>query len=268
MSAMTQSPHSPKKTHPSWIVRPRPRPEARLKLFCAPHAGGGPHTYHSWPATLPEWVEVCSLLPPGRGNRFLEAPLERMDDLVSQAVPALEPELDRPFAFFGHSMGGMIGFALAREIQRRGLGSPVALFVSGCNAPQFPEDDPLHHMPHERFVQEMRDLNSAPPEVWANEELMELLLPALRADCMLSETYLYQGPCDLDCPIVAFDGVDDPLTFDDQIEGWSAQTSGPFTVHRIPGDHFFLDSAKAELLGLLTRHLQALDGAARRSSQG
>ena len=248
---------------PSWIARPYPRPDARLRLFCAPFAGGGPHTYHSWPEALPDWVEVCALLPPGRGNRLVESPLERMEDLLEQAIPALAPELDRPFAFFGHSMGGAISFALAREIQGRGLGSPAALFVSGCNAPQFPEEDPMHALPHEAFVRKIRDLNSAPPEVWANEELVELMLPVLRADCKISETYLYEGPCDLTCPIIAFDGDDDPLTFDDQVDGWRAQTSGAFTLHKFAGDHFFLDSHKRELLGFLSRHLETVCAGAR-----
>ena len=259
LNGMTEHLQASNSKKSAWIVRPRPRPEARLKLFCAPHAGGGPHTYHTWPQRLPDWVEVCSLLPPGRDNRFLEQAIESMEELVRAALPALAPELDRPFAFFGHSMGGTISFALSLEIQRRGLGSPVALFVSGSNGPQFPEEDPLYLMPQERFVQKMRDLNSVAAEVWENRELMELMLPVLRADCKLLETYVYRGPCELTCPIVAFDGVDDPLTFDDQVAGWAEQTSGPFTLHKLQGDHFFLDSSRDELLEIVANRLSELE---------
>ena len=124
-----------------WLACPQLNPQARMRLFCFPYAGGGASIFHRWPGKLPTMVEVCAVLLPGRGNRLTEPPFIQLSPLVQTLTEALLPHLTTPFAFFGHSMGALIGFELARQLRRQQGPSPVHLFVSGREAPQLPSPD-------------------------------------------------------------------------------------------------------------------------------
>src|SRR5215213_1931004 len=114
-----------------WFMSQRPNPRARLRLFCFPYAGGGAAIYRLWPQNLPSEVEVCGAHLPGRGTRLREQPFTGLDALVDAAAEAIAPSLDKPFALFGHSMGAMISFELARRLCDQGRPQPTHLFVSG-----------------------------------------------------------------------------------------------------------------------------------------
>ncbi len=194
-----------------WLAYRRPRPGAEVRLFCFPHAGGGASLFHGWADRLPPAVEVCPVQLPGRETRFGEPPINRLGPLVGALAEALLPHLDRPFAFFGHSLGALIGFELARRLRReRGL-EPVHLFASACAAPQrWGCVRPIHALPDAAFRKELRRLRGTAPAVLDNEELMEILLPALRADFALCETYAYGEDDPLSCPVTAVGGLRDP----------------------------------------------------------
>ncbi len=241
-----------------WIVRPRPNPGAALRLFCFPYAGAGAPIFRDWPAGLPETVEVCAVQLPGRGSRVRETPFTEVAPLLSALSDSLERDLEGPFALFGHSLGALLAFELARELRREFLPQPVRLFVSGCGAPQEPYlYPPIHTLPEAKFLAELQRWGGTPLEVLAHQELMQLLLPALRADFALRETYAYADEPPLDCPISAFGGLDDRWVSRESLDAWRAQTYAAFSLQLLPGDHFFLASSRPRLLAAIAETLAA-----------
>lgn len=242
-----------------WIASPRPNPRARLRLICSPYAGGNSLIFRRWPEHLPADVEVCAIQLPGRGRRMREQPPTRLDDLMRELVPALVPHLDRPFALFGHSMGALIAFELARRLSSEHGLPPLQLFVSGRRAPQCPRTRPYtYDLPEPEFLRELSRLNGTPREVLENEELVRLILPIVRADFALTETYGYTAGPPLDCPIAAFGGLDDADVSVEHLEAWREHTSASFSLRMLPGDHFFLDADPAPLLRSLSQDLSQL----------
>ncbi len=235
----------------SWFAGLDSAPASRLFTF--PHAGGGSS---AGPLdSLPEW-NIARVRLPGRESRLAEAPFERMPALVTALADAIEPHLDRPFAFFGHSMGAAIAFELARELRRRGRPLPEILIASGARAPQFRRD----HVPppapsREAFLEELKRLQGIPAEVLEDAALMRAILPALEADAALYRAYVYMDESPLTCPIRAYGGDADPNVRGEHLAGWGAQTTSSFAVRVFPGGHFYLNSARALLLRAVAEDL-------------
>lgn len=242
-----------------WLITLRHNPQARLRLFCLPFAGGGANVFRQWPNALPPEVELDAFQLPGRERRILEAPCADLDALVTQLFAAMRSRLDLPFAIFGHSMGSILAFELARRLRREGELQPVHMFVSGRHAPQLPDPEPpIHHLPDAEFIKGVRRLNGLPDEVLDSADLMELVMPSLRADFKLCETYQYSTESPLGCGLSACGGLTDPLIDRPQLEAWKEQTLGVFAVRMFPGDHFYIDTARDQLLGMLCQDLDAL----------
>lgn len=240
----------------SWITRPKPNPKARLRLFCFPFAGGAASSFRTWPDQLAPDIEVCPVELPGRGKRLREPLFTGVLPLIETLTPALLPYLDIPFAFFGHSLGTMISFELARQLRRQEAQSPRHLFISGRRAPQVPaRKPPLHNLPKSELIEELRQYNGTPETVLANQELMELFLPILRADFRMNETYTYTSEPPLNCPISVFGGLEDTDANSDELAAWGDQTSSTFTIDMFPGGHFFINNNKEcnQLLQLITK---------------
>lgn len=242
-----------------WIQYWQRKPQARIRLFCFPYAGGGASIFRNWSKNLPPQIEVCPVQLPGRENRLLEAPFSGMPSLIESLSQALLPYLDMPYALFGHSMGSLIGFELVRHLRRAGHASfPAHLFVAGHRAPQIPDPDPPSYaLPTPEFLVELRRLNRTPEAVLQNEELLHLLLPLLRADFALCETYLYQREKPLPCPITALGGLQDKDVSREMITSWREQTCDQFKVRFFVGDHFFLEKEQGALLATLMQDLFA-----------
>jgi medium-chain acyl-[acyl-carrier-protein] hydrolase len=239
-----------------WISCYNPRREIRLRLFCFPYAGAGALIFRNWSDGMPADVEVCPVQLPGHGTRLIERPFTRLTPLIEALAPALAPLLDRPFAFFGHSLGALIGFELARLIRRQYRVHPFRVFVSGGRAPQIPHlDRSIHALPDKEFLAELRRLSGTPSDLLDHKELMEVMLPILRADFAMYETYLYSAEPPLDCPISAFGGLQDRRVSISDLEAWRTQTSATFSLRMFPGDHFFLKQPL--LLQALTQQLNA-----------
>ena len=239
----------------SWISFRRPGPEARLRLFCFPYAGAGALIFRTWSDGLPADVEVRPVQLPGRGTRLMERPFTQLSLLIEALAQALVPFLDKPFAFFGHSLGALVSFELARRIRRQYGLYPVRLFVSAGRAPQIAQRGrPIHTLPEKEFLAELRQLNGTPSELLDHEELMEIMLPILRADFAVYETYVYSTEPPLKCPISAFGGLQDHSLSNSDLEAWRDQTSGSFSLRMLPGDHFFLK--RPLLLRVLSQELQ------------
>lgn len=242
-----------------WLTNYCRNPGASLRLFCFPYAGGGASVFRTWGESLPASVEVCPVELPGRETRLKEAPFTRLVSLVDALLPALLPHLDKPFALFGHSMGALVAFELARELSSQNAPGPVSLFVSGSGGPQTLGARPsLYDRSDPELRERLRRLNGTPKAVLDHEELMRLILPIIRADLAVCETYTYEDSAPLSCPILAFGGMQDRLVTPERLKAWGDQTRSAFSHWMLPGDHFFLHSAQRLLLWILAGELERI----------
>lgn len=245
-----------------WFIYPSRNPSARLRLFCFPYAGGGATIFSTWPRALPPEVEVVAVQPPGREGRLMEKPFSHMPELVEAMHREMLPHLDKPFAFFGHSNGGLMAFEVARTLRRTGGPMPRHIFVGGRPSPQVElEDEDIHALPHDEFIAALRRYAGTPEEILQNAEIMELIMPLLRADFSLGETYRYEPEAPLDVPITAYGGERDDEVPAWQIEAWREVTASRFVFQMFPGDHFFINGNRAQVLEAMTRELRPLAGA-------
>lgn len=243
----------------AWVVTPNPNPSAKFGLFCFPYAGGGPSIFQSWLYQLPMYVELHAVQPPGRGSRLMEPAYTEIEPLIETLAGVLEGYLDRAFAFFGHSMGALIAFELARYLRQQHQVMPAHLFLSACGAPHIPNPKAvIHTLPEAEFRAELRRLNGTPPEVLEHPELMQLLSPNIRADFMLCERYQYLPESPLDCPITVFGGLQDTEVSRERLERWSEQTRCSFMLRMFPGDHFFVNKSGPSLLSMISQALASV----------
>jgi surfactin synthase thioesterase subunit len=243
----------------SWFPSMKGSVEAQLRLFCFPFAGGGAGAFRGWAEHLPPGVALVPARLPGRETRLGEPPFDSMEPLIEALSEAISPQLEKPFALFGHSLGAAIAFELARSLRTRGRPLPSALFVSGARAPQFrrghvppppPSDDEL--------LQELKRLEGIPRNLLENQELLEFALPVLRADTAIYRNYMYTSGPPLDCDIRAYGGYDDKRITRSEIEAWSEQTTRSFSCEMFPGGHFFIRSHEDEFLKALSSHLSRI----------
>lgn len=246
-------------TKHSWFLKSNPSAEVKARLFCFPYAGGSAMVYRDWSRMLPTSIEVISVELPGRGGRLREPPFSDLPTLIDALVPPISSLLDLPFGFFGHSMGAIIAFETARRLRNDCKVEPKRLFVSGRQAAHIPDDDPhTYDLPRAEFIAELGRLNGTPREVLDDAELMELMIPTLRADFRLVQTYEYSPDRPLGCPITAFGGLQDVEVGRERLLAWRELTTSEFSIHLLSGDHFFLRTARAQLLQLLARKLYEL----------
>ncbi|MFZ6028540.1 MAG: thioesterase II family protein [Chloroflexota bacterium] len=244
----------------NWIVCPRPKPFARLRLFCFPHAGGTASVYNNWAAGLPDTVEVCAIQLPGHESRLAEPLYSDPLAIIPDMAQAFLPKLQKPFVFWGHSLGGLICFELIHYLRKHALPMPLKLFISACRAPQLaPREPAIHTLPDREFIYEMQRLDGTPNELYESAEMMQIMLPILRADLTMYETYPYQSRPPLHCPIAARGGLQDSEVSREMLEAWREQTTGGVKVSMYPGNHFYLlQDSRAEVLGDLAQELNAL----------
>lgn len=237
-----------------WFRAPQARLAAATRLVCLPYAGGSAAVYRTWDQLVPNDVEVCPVELPGRGRRIGEHPFSRLAPLVRALADAMEPLLDRPFALFGHSLGGLVAFELARLLRRRGWPVPCHLFLSASAAPARRREPVLHNASDAELKARLLEFNGTPREILENDELMELILPVLRADFAVLETYEYHEEPPLDVPITVFGGIHDRTVRPSELEGWRGQSTSS-RLHLLPGDHFFIQGMAFEVVRLVVAHL-------------
>lgn len=244
----------------AWVHRrPRRGAVARVKLFCFPFAGGGATAYHGLAQMLPAEIETLPIVLPGRERRMAEPPLRRMPALVAALFAGLESELAPPFAFFGHSLGALVAYALAVRLAEAARPGPVRLFAAGCRAPHLPDPDPpVHFLPEAEFRAELVRLGGTPPEILAHAELMELFLPVLRADFELNETYRAEPLVPLDCPLTLIGGESDSKARPSDVEAWREATRSEARIEWLREGHFFLNTSRHALRDIIVRDLEPL----------
>ncbi len=247
-----------------WIVVPQMLRSVEYRLICIPYAGAGATIYRDWAAPLSPHVELHAVQPPGRGYRWREPAHECLDELVAELASAIAPVLDRPFALFGHSFGALVAFELTRRLRHSGQPLPQCLFVSGRAAPHLPSPvGPRHDLPKEQFVLELQRLGGTPDEIVRNGDLLDLVLPPIRADFRMLQTWKHHEEPPLAVPIVAFGGSDDSTISVESLQAWDRHSTQPVEVRVFPGDHFFLKDLSAELCSHILSVLELPAGSAR-----
>lgn len=235
-------------------LAPSDRP---VRLVCFPHAGASAFIFREWHALMPASVGVVPMQLPGHGERLREAPFKRLGPLLRSVCAALLPALDRPFALFGHSVGALIAFELARLLEGEHGRRPEHLFVSGRGAPDLPSPrGDIHRLPPAAFVMALCEYSRSVRGLLDDPEAMELFLPILRADLELAETYGYVPRPPLSCPITVFGGEEDETVPPEQLSGWRRQTVRTCAIHMLPGDHFFVITAHRDVVGTIAEALR------------
>ncbi|HWO22762.1 MAG TPA: alpha/beta fold hydrolase [Kofleriaceae bacterium] len=250
-------------TTEAWLPGRRPRGGTALRLITLPYAGGDTAIFAPWAEELPYEIELCPVQLPGRGRRAGEPAYAAIGPLVGALAgalaEALPPALDLPFALFGHSMGALVGFELARELRRRGLPEPCHLLVSAHAAPHLPRRyPPLSALPDDEFVAALHRRYGyvVPQDAGPLDELMRLMIPTLRSDVMVTDHYVLAEEEPLACPITAFGGLDDPTVTRDELAAWQHQTRGGCETRMLPGGHFYLDTDPRFLIRFIADRLR------------
>lgn len=242
----------------SWLTRLSPETaRTRVRLICAPYAGGSSSSFRRWCSRLPPDIALYATELPGRGSRFAEPCLQSVDEVVTQLVEALRPLLDQPFALFGHSLGVLIVYELALQIQRLAISPPVRVIISGQRAFDRPSPrPPIHELSDQEFLKEVDRYGGTPPGLFEDEELRNMFLPVLRADFTLGETYVHRQAEQLNFDLCAYGGWEDDEVSLDDIKAWEPYTSGHFRYRMFPGSHFFLHQHEELFLENLMRDLE------------
>jgi surfactin synthase thioesterase subunit len=225
------------------FIIPKPLASARLRLFLFPYAGGSASIYTHW-ATLfddnPN-VELVLVQLPGRGSRMTEPLHQTMESIMSELVEHASYITSRPYILFGHSLGAKIAYELACKLRALGLPSPDYLIASGSGAPHLPyKTKPIHNLAHDAFISELERLNGTPKEILSNSELLEFLLPLLRADFKIAAEY-QADVRPVACPIRVLGGSDDVEISSDRLNAWADLSEAKMTLQFIAGDHFFIN---------------------------
>ncbi|MFG1883930.1 thioesterase II family protein [Micromonospora sp. NPDC049102] len=236
----------------SWLSCAAPRPAARLRLVCLPYAGAGGSAYRPWAALLGDDVEVWTAQLPGRERRLSDPPLSTMDELAPPLVDAIVARVRKPFAIFGHSMGGLIGYEVTARLVARGGPLPQRLVVSAARPPR--DAAPLgsaHRLDDAALTRWLHDLGGIPDEVLADPGLLALILPTVRADLTVVASYRPATVTPLPLPVDAVAAADDPLVSPDEVAGWAACTTAAFSLTVVPGGHLYLHDTPPPLSRLL-----------------
>jgi len=239
-----------------WFQVSKPVSEPIMRLFCFPYAGGSAHIYHDWYKFLPPNIEVVGVQYPGRGMRFSEPPITSCEKMLAILLTQIQPYLDRPFSFFGHSNGGLISFELARALQRNGVQSQCYQFISGKRAIHLPHKNKiLHRLSEHDFVNELVELGGTPEEMLRDPEVMALFTPVIRADFTISETFTFQGTEKLHCNTSLLYGTQDKDIPSADVLRWQELIVGDVDSQAFDGHHFFINSHKQDVLALVNERL-------------
>ncbi|MCX5330362.1 MULTISPECIES: thioesterase II family protein [unclassified Streptomyces] len=245
-----------------WLRRFGAAREPSVRLVCLPHAGGSASAFFALHRELPPSVDCVAVQYPGRQERRHEPPLRNARALAARVASVLEPLTDLPLVLFGHSMGAVVGFETAGLLERGGANAPVGFIASGRHSPATPRHETTHLRDDDGLIAEITALSGTDPQVLADPDMRDMILPALRADYTAVETYRRDPGLVLRCPITVFTGTSDPRVTDAEARAWDRLTTGAFRVERFPGGHFYLDGAERAVAAALLRDLHAFSNSA------
>jgi surfactin synthase thioesterase subunit len=241
-----------------WIRRFHPARPGATRLLCLPHAGGSASFYFSVSQALAPDTEVLAVQYPGRQDRRTEPCAETIPELADRLLEALGDFMDRPLAIFGHSMGSIVGFELAGLLEQKASMVPLILFASGRRAPSrlYPEN--VHKRDDPGLIAEIRSLSGTEERVFGNEEMLRMVLPAIRSDYRAVETYRPTRTSSLGCPVSVLVGDADPKTAVSDAAAWREHTTGAFDMKVFPGGHFYLAAQATQVLAYVTDRVAAV----------
>lgn len=251
-------------TSSAWVRRFLTVPQAPVRLVCFPHAGGAATYYFPAARALRPFVEVLAVQYPGRQDRRTEPVVDDIGELADAIAPVLRGWADRPLALFGHSMGSTVAYEVARRLERSGI-APVGMIASAGRGPSALLGDTVHLRDDRGLVAALRALSGTESSVLDDEELLRLVLPAVRGDYKAVETYRHTGEQKLTCPIRVLLGEADDMTTMDQANAWRAHTSASCDITVFPGGHFYLNEQFETVMRTITRQLAEWTGPAHRA---
>lgn len=244
-----------------WLRRFHEGVDGDPLLVCFPHAGGSAAYFFPVSAALSGSANVLAVQYPGRQDRRREPPVDTIDELAAAVFTALRGVLDRPLVFFGHSMGAVTCYEVARAMERETAGSPLGIIVSGRRAPSLHRTESVHTRDDQGLITEVRSLEGTDAGVLGDEELLRMILPALRTDYKAIETYRYRPGPPLRCPIAAYVGDSDPKVAVSEAAAWRDHTSASFALRVFAGGHFYLGARPAETIKAVSEDILAFRAA-------
>ncbi|MFM9279570.1 thioesterase II family protein [Paenibacillus jiagnxiensis] len=229
----------------------------KIKLFCLPYAGGSAALYMKWKSFLHPSIHIVPIELAGRGKRYSEPFYSDIEQAVHDIYEKIKDELDKlPYALFGHSMGGLLAFEIAHKIQVQEHRAPKIIFLSGKNPPHCQNHRFIHHLPNKELINEILEMGGTPKEILQHNELLEILIPILRADFTLVENYHCNKREEiLDCDLVIMNGRQDNLTKNSDMKEWSRYTKREVRTYHIDGGHFFINEHLESVLNLIHKEL-------------
>lgn len=245
---------SPRVAEEQWLRCFHPAPQRPISLICLPHAGGSASSYFAFSSAMGEAAEVLAVQYPGRQDRWQDKPVSNLLELADPIAEAVAARVDRPFAVFGHSMGSALAFEVTRRLEQRGI-EPVRLFASGGRSPSLERAEGIHLLDEDGLVTEMKRLGGTDPRLLEDREILEMVLPAVRADYTAIETYRAAPDATVRCPITTLTGDADPRTTVEEAAAWEAHTTGEFELLVLPGGHFFLFDQLPDIVRTITQRL-------------
>ncbi|MFF1560542.1 thioesterase II family protein [Streptomyces sp. NPDC058279] len=240
-----------------WVRRYHASDESPIQLVCLPHAGGSASFYFPMSQSLAPAVDVLSVQYKGRQDRRDEPGITDIGAFADALTAQLIPWLDRPLAFFGHSMGAVLAFEVTRRLERDHGTSPVRIFASGRRSPSSYRHETVHLRDDDGIVREMRELSGTDARILGNEEILRMVLPAIRSDYTAIENYRAAPEDVVRAPITVLTGDADPKTSREEADAWESHTTGGFDIHRFPGGHFFLANHQEPIMKIIREELDA-----------
>lgn len=238
------------------FFRPFPNPNAIIRLFCFPYAGGGCTAFFNWPKHIDQHIEIVCISLPGRDRRFKEEPFRRVHQIVAELKTNFYTMLNKPYAFFGHSLGTRIGFELAKQLRDMGAPEPLHLFMSACCAPHLQDlNSFIYNLPDHEFIKGIKKYDGIPEMILNDSKLLDFFLPVLKADMEAFATYKHTQSSPFSFPISVFGGVSDKITTLSDLEAWCGYTDKAFELYMFKGGHFFINDYQQELLGIISSQL-------------
>lgn len=238
----------------SWLTSINESRDPTAQLFCIPYAGGGASVFRSWKKYLSPKIAAYAIQLPGRETRFSEPPDRDLKTVALAIADAITRTPNLPFAIFGHSLGAAIAYEVTAQLEAQNR-KPLQLFISGRQSPDRKSlRKPIAHLPDEEFIEQLKAYNTTPREIFENSEIVELLLPMLKADFSMAENYQHQINSKLQTPIIALGSKGDIWLSPESIANWANKTHGSFSSHWFEGGHLYLNQ-EAEAL---VRYIQQI----------
>lgn len=247
--------------HNKWLVKAQGSTDPDYRVFCFPYAGGSAAVFKNWQKKLGEKVEVISIQLPGRATRLDEPVISSMNPIIEELINAVSHYIDRPYIFFGHSLGSRIAFELVLKFFEQHVRLPDHFIVSASRGPNLPIGiGNIHELSDDEFTTEIGKLNGTPNIILENKELMKILLPSLKGDFRLAYEYIYKGEIRLKIPISIFTGRQDTAITKKDLKEWNRFFKGQSEITFFEGGHFFLNEEQDSVLKKVQSILKELNG--------